>query len=120
MSIKSNQDTLNAAISALILSYDDNSIITDETRKFMVRTLSDLVCRASIKFIAGQAEHGGNFLGDHVDHRKELSNEFYDFIWYDAGERAKTNLTIQALADRVRTLERPGHVGDDSDPINGD
>ena len=66
-------------LTPLIYQLDDRSM------QFMVKTLSEFVYHASLKFVKGQLEHGG-FIADRPM-LPEITPEIIDLMFYTAGAK---------------------------------
>lgn len=61
--------------------------LTEAQVKEIADDLSGFVCKASIKYIKGQKEHGGHISDRDLD--KEIDNELIDLFFYQYARKRK-------------------------------
>lgn len=65
--------------------------LNEENRTFIASTLWDHTWDSIDKYLAGQKEHGGDFLLKKT-HKQELRKELIDIMWYSAADEYDTRL----------------------------
>ena len=69
-------------IGIIISNLNTEHVLSFDRQQWMAKHLANFVLEATLKFIAGQKEHGDNI--DSVDLRRELYGEQLDAFWYHA------------------------------------